>query len=35
VSELPAVARKTNVNELLVHLRVRALDRWLRENPAR
>jgi asparagine synthase (glutamine-hydrolysing) len=35
VSKLPAVDRETSVKDLLVHLRVRALDRWLRESPAR
>jgi len=30
VSKLPPVDRATNVNDLLVHLRLRALDRWLR-----
>jgi len=34
VSKLPAVDRKTSVNDLLVHLRMRALDRWLRCAPA-
>jgi asparagine synthase (glutamine-hydrolysing) len=32
-SKLPAVDRSTSVNDLLVHLRLRALDRWLRELP--
>ncbi|HEX7978827.1 MAG TPA: asparagine synthase-related protein [Gemmatimonadaceae bacterium] len=30
VSKLPAIGRTTSVNDTLVHLRLRALDRWLR-----
>jgi len=35
VGNLPPIERATSVNETLVHLRLRALDRWLREygNP--
>jgi asparagine synthase (glutamine-hydrolysing) len=33
VSKLPAVDRATSVNDLLVHLRLRALDRWLQAVP--
>ena len=34
VGKLPPIDRATSVNDTLVHLRLRALDRWLRELPA-
>ena len=34
VDKLPPIDRTTSVNDTLVHLRLRALDRWLRESPA-
>ncbi len=34
VSKLPVIDRTTSVNDTLLHLRLRALDRWLRESPA-
>jgi len=32
VAQLPQSARTASVNDTLVHLRLRALDRWLRES---
>jgi len=34
VGKLPPIDRSTSVNDTLVHLRLRALDRWLRESSA-
>jgi hypothetical protein len=32
VGKLPPIDRTTSVNDTLAHLRLRALDRWLRES---
>jgi len=34
VTKLPPIDRTTSVNDTLVHLRLRALDRWLRNLDA-